>query len=85
MNEDICPCVNDESCQLPTVPKLPKVKVGSVIIFKRNDNVRVGKVISSGPKYIGISVFGMKSNTKIPLSDITGVTEVFLTKDIKLE
>lgn len=41
------------------------ISKGDMIIFPRNGKTRVGKIISKGPKYLGLEVLDMKSKTRI--------------------
>lgn len=61
---DSCNCESTETKETT----MPEAELGSLVIFNRNGKVRVAKVISAGPVNLGLNVFGMKTNTKIPSS-----------------
>lgn len=82
MNENQnCGCP-DESCELPSnSPKL-KPAVGDLVVIKRNGKFRIGKVVSSGPKYIGVKVLGMKSKTRVFTSSFESINNFFVTEEV---
>lgn len=74
----------DGTCPMPLVEEeeATPISKGDLVIFTRNGKVRTGRVVSLGSKNIGLSVYDMKSNTKIPAnSELVPVT-VFVEAEV---
>lgn len=53
-----------------------------LVVFTRNNTIRLATVVSKGNKHLGLSVLGMKSNTKIPADTELIPVTVFVSKEI---
>lgn len=53
-----------------------------LVVFIRNNTIRLATVVSKGNKYLGLNVLGMKSNTKIPADTELIPVTVFVSKEI---